>query len=139
MLEPLKDEPQKMFGGSKTHKVFGCLGFICHKYLVDPNNLAKLQYFTNLDFPETMGFPFQNATFWGEIGRVRSRANLIRNYTIILGRMFFFLLVTLPKTNIATENRPSQNRKNSFLNIHFRVLLLFSFREGTWRIIPVSK
>ena len=58
MLEPLKDEPQKMFGGSNTHKVFGCLGFICHKYLVDPNYLAKLQYFTNLDFPEIMGFPF---------------------------------------------------------------------------------
>ena len=28
-------------------------------------NLAKLQYFTNLDFPEISGFPFLNATFWG--------------------------------------------------------------------------
>ena len=28
--------------------------------------LAKLEYFTNLDFPETRGFPFQKATFWGK-------------------------------------------------------------------------
>ena len=28
--------------------------------------LAKLSYFTNLDFPKVRGFPFQKATFWGE-------------------------------------------------------------------------
>ena len=29
-------------------------------------DLAKLEYFTNLDFAEIRGSPFQNATFWGE-------------------------------------------------------------------------
>ena len=28
-------------------------------------HLAKLKYFTNLDFPEIRGCPFRNATFWG--------------------------------------------------------------------------
>ena len=34
--------------------------------LFQSNILAKLEYFTNLDFPEIAGaFPFPNATFWG--------------------------------------------------------------------------
>ena len=39
--------------------------------------LAKLQYFTNLDFPKQRGFPLLNHHL-GEIGRVRPRANLTR-------------------------------------------------------------
>ena len=40
--------------------------------LFQSNILAKLEYFTNLDFPEIAGaFPFPNATFWGP-ARVRS-------------------------------------------------------------------
>ena len=37
-------------------------------------NLAKLKYFTNLDFPQIRGFPFLNATFWAEV--VWDRYNL---------------------------------------------------------------
>ena len=32
-------------------------------------DLAKLQYFTNLGFPEIGGFPLLKTTIWGEMSR----------------------------------------------------------------------
>ncbi len=40
--------------------------------------------------------------------------------------------ITLPKTNIAPENRPSQ-KETSFPTIHFQVQAV-SFREGRWHL-----
>lgn len=51
------------------------------------HHLAKLLYFTSLDFPEIQGFPCQKAT---EIGdrRVRSRANLSRWISSVVNSYF---------------------------------------------------
>ena len=41
-----------------------CIHFLA--LMSSPTILAKSYYFTNLDFSEICGFPFQNATFWGK-------------------------------------------------------------------------
>ena len=47
--------------------------------------------------------------------------------------------VTLPETNIAPEDRPSQKETIVFQSSIFRCELLVYRRVSTWRIIPVSK
>ena len=61
-----------------------CTSLVCKCFLVcrDSKYLAKLYYFTNLDFPEIRGFPFLSYLL-GFFGRVFGRYNLTRSISWI--------------------------------------------------------
>ena len=68
--------PQKAISTSKWQILMKSKDPSHHPVNNQPN-LSKLEYFTNLDFPEIMGIPLLNHHL-EEIGRVRSRANWTR-------------------------------------------------------------
>jgi len=81
------------------------LGFYTSQVVQDffhQQYLAKLKYFTNLDFPWIRGFPETSATFWGEV--VWRRYNLTR----LIHWMFFFFGCTKDKFKVKMSNKVAE-------------------------------
>ena len=92
-------------------------------------NFDTYPYNTNID---TLCFFFQSFSANGEllfwVGGLDSYLRVsLESQTTNPNQQF---IITLPKTSIAPENRPSQ-KETHLPTIHFQVLW-FSFREGSW-------